>query len=78
MPDPQPPSDFAVHDVLVSNQSQFDRAGRPTQVSVVSYFVGPHGPFTNTYEMGQGTPEKVRADIQHTVAELRQALAPFE
>lgn len=78
MPDAQPPTDFTVHDVLISNQTQFDRAGAPSQVSVVTYYVGSHGPFTLTYRIGEGKPEKVRADMAEQVKQLRELLAPLE
>jgi hypothetical protein len=69
---------FAVHDVAISNQPQFNRAGVPTTVQVVTFWIGDHGPFQLTYAAGQGTPDKVRSDIASQVADLRRTLAPFE
>lgn len=68
MPDPQ---GLDVHDVLVSSVPSFDSNGRPVSSIVVTYSVGPHGPFPLVYSGPRPTPEQVNADIDKHVAEIR-------
>jgi hypothetical protein len=71
MPDPQ---GLDVHDMVMSNQPQFTRTGGVRQVTVVTYYVGDHGPFTLTYNQGDDNAERITSDIQHQVAEMRRIM----
>lgn len=68
MPDPQ---GLDVHDLAISHAPTFDRNGRMTNNTVVSYMVGTHGPFNLTYGPDQATPDRVNADIAKHVADIR-------
>jgi hypothetical protein len=65
-----------IHDVRVSQTAQYSPTGQVQQVTVVTYWVGDHGPFTSTYGPGEGTSEKITSDMNHQVAELRRITHP--
>ena len=60
-----------VHDISMSHAPVFDRNGRMSNNTVVTYHVGDHGPFNLTYAPGEATPAKVNADIDKHVADIR-------
>jgi cytochrome oxidase Cu insertion factor (SCO1/SenC/PrrC family) len=68
MPDP---NGLDVHDIQVAHVPSFDQNGKPLNHTVVTYHVGPHGPFVHTYKSGEVTPDQVNGDINKQVADLR-------
>lgn len=40
--------------------------------TIVTFFVGSHGPFRLVYKKDQATSTKINADIEHQVVELRR------
>lgn len=68
MPDPD---GLDVHEVVVAHAPAFDQSGKMTHNTLVSYRVGPHGLFHLVYPPGQATPDKVNADIDKQVQEVR-------
>jgi len=73
MPDPQ---GLDLHDVMISQTPQFDRGGRLQHVTVVTYYVGDHGPFTDSFSADDDTPEKITSAMNTRVANLRRVLFP--
>jgi len=73
MPDPQ---GLELHDVMISQTPQFDRGGRLQHVTVVTYYVGDHGPFTDSFSADDDTPEKITSAMNTRVANLRRVLFP--
>ncbi|MGH9770414.1 MAG: hypothetical protein ACRD4Q_01730 [Candidatus Acidiferrales bacterium] len=69
---PQP--DLTINNVQVREQPVFSPTGAIGRQTVVSFFVGSHGPFTLTYSPAQFSEEKVRADMDHQVVVLRRLL----
>lgn len=65
---------LSVHDVVVQQQPRFGPGGSVQTVTLVSFFVGAHGPFRLEYQPTQATAEKINGDIDHQVVELRRIL----
>lgn len=63
-------SDLIQH-LLVTTNTRFDVRGTPTEVRQYNYYVGQHGPFTDTYPEGQDTPDAVKAGFQKRIDLLR-------
>ncbi|MGH9402860.1 MAG: hypothetical protein ACRD2P_12220 [Terriglobia bacterium] len=69
-----PTPDLQINNVQVREQPVFSPSGAIGRNTVVTFFVGAHGPFTLNYPPAQFTPEKVRADMDHQAVELRRLL----
>lgn len=69
---PQP--DLTINNVSVREQPVFSPSGAIGRNTVVTYFVGTHGPFTLTYQPNQFSPEKARSDMETQVVNLRRLL----
>jgi len=65
-------NDYKVHDLVQREEASFlpGDFGRPQ--TVVTFYVGKHGPFRLVYPQGQGTSDKINSDIQHKIVELRR------
>lgn len=68
MPDP---NGLDVHDMQVAHVPSWDKDGKQINNTVVTFHVGPHGPFVHTYPSGQATPDQVNGAIAKQVADLR-------
>jgi len=66
------PQGLDVHDVMMSHQPQFTRTGGVRQMTVVTYYVGDHGPFMLSYNQGDDSADRITSDINHQEAELRR------
>ena len=62
---------MCIHDLLVAPAVQFDARGNPQEVIRYSYFVGAHGPFTDSFPVGTDTPDAVKAKQQERINQLR-------
>lgn len=60
-----------VHDITTTEQPFFGLGGVVKKQTRVTFYVGTHGPFTLTYDEGQGTAEKIQNDINAKVRDLR-------
>jgi hypothetical protein len=60
-----------VRHLQVTSQTRFDERGNPKPVTQYSYYVLQHGPFSDTYEEGQDSPEKVNLGFTARVDKLR-------
>lgn len=63
--------DLAVKNLTQSEQPYFGPGGITKKQTRVTFYVGAHGPFTLTYDEGQGTTDRIQADINAKVRELR-------
>lgn len=68
------PNDLSVHDPQISEQTRFGTAGGIERVTVVRYFIGPHGPFTIELPPGEATAAAIRSRIDNQVALIRSTL----
>jgi len=67
------PAEFQVHQVRVTQQAVLSPRNNTIQnVHHVSYMVGDHGPFTDTYPPGAYNSASVVANMQKQVSELRE------
>ncbi len=64
-------NDFKVHDIVVRDEASFQPADFGKAKTVVTFWVGKHGPFRNEYSKDAATSQKINGDIDHKVAELR-------
>lgn len=62
--------------VQVRHVPRFTNSG-VIQDTVVSFYVGDHGPFTLTYERQDPPAGTIRADIQARIRELRSLEGPI-
>ncbi len=69
------PDTLQVHDITVAETPVIGLAGGITRQVVVRYFVGDHGPFTDTYDATSYTPQQGRDAINKRVQDLRTLLA---
>lgn len=60
-----------VHDISSTEQPFFGVGGVVKKQTRVTFYVGTHGPFTLTYDEGQGTADKIQSDINAKVRDLR-------
>lgn len=61
-----------INSVNVSTTQTFDNSMRAQPVRVVTFYVDRHGPFELRYAPpAEATPERVRADMDKQVADLR-------
>ena len=65
--DPLQPRDFQVKHTLQPNPQ-----GKFEQHTIVTFWIGDHGPFTYDYPPGQYSADMVRADVVHQITELRR------
>jgi hypothetical protein len=63
--------DANVNHLQVSTQTTFDPRGAATKRVDYSYFLGTHGPFTDSFAEGQDTTDAVNAAISARVAKLQ-------
>ena len=68
---PNQPPDLHAHDITVKEQPQFTRSGTVEMHTLVTFYVGHHGPFIVDLLPGQYSPEVVNAKIANKVSELR-------
>lgn len=64
-------NDLIARNVLVSQRPRFDVRGAPTTETVVTYYVGNHGPFQDVYAPGDYTTDKAKAKIDERINGLR-------
>jgi hypothetical protein len=65
--DPLQPRDFTIrHTMQPNTRGQFE------QHTIVTFYLGDHGPFTFDYPPGKYTSDAVRADVVHQITELRR------
>jgi hypothetical protein len=63
--------DSSVKGLTASGTVKADATGRIFPAVKYTYFVGANGPFTEVYFAGQDTAERVTADVQARVNQLR-------
>lgn len=63
--------DLQAHDVTIRQQPQFTPGGTVAVHTLVTFYVGNHGPFTLDYAPGHYSPEAVTTDIGKRVRELQ-------
>lgn len=63
--------DLKVHDISQNEQPYFGPGGVVKKQTRVTFYVGSHGPFTLTYDEGQGTADRIQSDINARVRDLR-------
>lgn len=68
-------NELNVHDVNVKHDVDFRPATFGKPLTIVTFSVGPHGPFRLIYPQDQATSEKINGDIDHQVVELRRIMA---
>jgi hypothetical protein len=68
---------FNVHDVLVKETSTLTLRGQPVRQTVLTYYVGDHGPFTFIWPQDQWTPAKQKEVIESKVRDIRAATEPY-
>jgi hypothetical protein len=68
-------TDYTVHDMVQSDQPSFGKNGTFSTVRVVTFYVGPHGPFRLEIPKEQATGDYIANQIQNQVRELRVANA---
>jgi hypothetical protein len=66
---------FQVTNVAIKQTPRLDANGKVWNATVVSFYVGPHGPFTLTFAPGQATNQEITDRITATVNQL---IAQFE
>jgi hypothetical protein len=65
------PMGLDVHDLHIAHVNRYDQAGRAVPQTMLTYSVGPHGPFMHTFDAADATPEKINAAIDRQIADLR-------
>jgi len=63
--------DLTVHDIKVEDVATFGRAGQVIQQKRVTFYVGDHGPFVNTYDKAAATTDRIKSDIDAQVQQLK-------
>lgn len=69
------PQDLKLRDVMVHDRPHYGPGNAITSETVVTYYVGAHGPFTDVYPAPEYTPEKARAAMEARMAGLHTLLA---
>ncbi len=69
---------FAVHDISVRQQPFFNPNGSVSSQHVVTFFVGPHGPFVLYVTDPNFKGSVVKQQIDAKVRELRELHSGFE
>jgi len=69
MPDPQ---GLDVNNLKVSQTTRLDAQGNVQRPTVVSYYLGPHGPFTDEFPEGGATATAIKSAILDRQKELRE------
>lgn len=64
-------TDYAIHDVQVRDTLSFGLSGTAQTKTIVTYYVGSHGPFTLTYNKDQATSAQIRNDMETQARDLR-------
>jgi hypothetical protein len=65
------PNDYLVHDTQVSNQTGFTTGGLIATRTVVTFYVGTHGPFRLDFAQSEATAAAIQAGIDAQVQVLR-------
>jgi hypothetical protein len=63
--------EYAVHDVMMSDQPAFGPSGQVGTQTVCQFWVGTHGPFRLSYPKQEATADRINHDINQQVALLR-------
>lgn len=63
-----------VHGMVVSHQTRLG-GGQALPITIVTYYVGQHGPFTAEFAQGQDSSTAIKAVIQAKVNDIRQLLS---
>jgi hypothetical protein len=61
---------FQVTNVAIKQTPRLDANGKVWNATVVSFYVGPHGPFTLTFAPGQATTQRITEGITSTVNQI--------
>jgi len=61
-----------VNGVTVKQENQIDGNGKTVSHIVVTFFVGTHGPFTQTFPLATFDPGQVQQALQAFAAKLAQ------
>jgi hypothetical protein len=64
---------FVIHDVQQSDQPVFAPNGTIQLMRVVTYYVGPHGPFRLQIPKDQATGDYINAQMNQEVVLLRNS-----
>lgn len=64
-------AEFQVHDTLVQELVTMQQGKGVSVIKQITYYVGPHGPFTLRYAPADYNVERVTADMQAEVAVLK-------
>jgi hypothetical protein len=70
------PDEYAIHDVQQSDQPSFGMNGSVQMMRVVTYYVGPHGPFRLVYPKDQATADQINHDMNQECVLLRSTSGP--
>lgn len=62
----------AVHNVTVTQSARLNLQGRALPTQQVQYYVGEHGPFTDSYDLESYTPEEAEQGILARVHSIQQ------
>lgn len=63
---------YEVNGVRVRQSPQLSNAGQVTTMTIVTFSVGNHGPFTLVYPIGTATPAQISQDITARVNALME------
>jgi len=66
--------DLKIANVRVRESAVLGLAGGIQRRTVVTYYVGPHGPFTDEFSTAEATPARLRAAMATRQAGLRELL----
>lgn len=67
--------DFAVNEFLERQLPRLDPHSAAAPTTIVTFKVGPHGPYTLVYPAVKPNPAQVLADINAQVEEVKQTYA---
>jgi hypothetical protein len=64
--------DLTVHDILLADTANFDRSGKIQRQKRLTFWVGDHGPFTQTYDADKATTARIKSDIDAQVMQVKE------
>jgi len=69
---PSSPVHPAVHNVTLTQSARLTLQGRAVPTQQVQYYVGTHGPFTDSYDLDHFTPDEAQQGILSRVHAVQQ------